>query len=220
MEAQAVRVYLNFDGSKAAFCCPECGQYANLYDRREVRAWRHLDSCQFLTYLVASLPRVSCKQHGILTPAVFWCEPNSRYTALFERFALDVLLATQVQGRAAKLLRLSGEQTAYLMRKAVARGLQRREASEAVAHLGLDEKAFQQGHTYATILTDLDGGRVIDLVIESVDILVDAVDQRMADPSSTGWSRQARSRSLASLPAAPLKRSAISSMRSVVLARG
>ena len=159
-----MRVYLNFDGSKAAFCCPECGQYANLYDRREVRQWRHLDSCQFLTYLVASLPRVSCKQHGILTPAVFWCEPNSRYTALFERFALDVLLCTQVQARAAKLLRLSGEQTAYLMRKAVTRGVERRDPTAVVAHVGLDEKAFQQGHTYATILTDLDAGRVLDLV--------------------------------------------------------
>ena len=157
-------MFLNFDGRSAHFCCPTCGQYANLYDRREVRQWRHLDSCQYQTYLVASLPRVSCKQHGILTPTVFWCEPNSRYTAEFERFALDMVLATQVQSRAAKLLRLSPEQTAYLMRKAVARGLQRRPATESVEHLGLDEKAFQQGHVYATILTDLDDGRVLDLV--------------------------------------------------------
>lgn len=164
LEAQAVRVSLNFDGRQAAFCCPKCGQYANLYDRREPRMWRHLDSCQFQTFLVASLPRVSCKEHGILTPSVFWCEPNSRYTALFERFAIDVLLATQVQARAAKLLRLSSEQVSYLMGKAVTRGLERRDPSQEVAHVGLDEKAFQQGHTYATILTDLDGGRVLDLV--------------------------------------------------------
>lgn len=164
IEAQTVRVYLDFDGSKAAFYCPTCGQYANLYDRREIRQWRHLDSCQFQTFLVASLPRVDCKQHGVQTPRVFWCEPNSRYTALFERFALDVLLATQVQAKAARLLRLSGEQVAYLMSKAVARGLQRRDPAQTVAHVGLDEKAFQQGHTYATLLTDLDQGRVIDLV--------------------------------------------------------
>jgi transposase len=164
IEAQAVRVYLDFHGPQAAFCCPECGQYANLYDRRETRQWRHLDSCQFQTFLVASLPRVSCKAHGILTPAVFWCEPNSRFTALFERFALDVLLATQVQAKAAKLLRLSGEQMAYLMGKAVARGLQRRDPTEAVAHVGVDEKAFAQGHQYATLLTDLDKGRGMDLV--------------------------------------------------------
>lgn len=164
IDAQAVRVYLDFDGQKTAFCCPECGQYANLYDRRPPRTWRHLDSCQFLTYLVASLPRVNCKTHGVHTVNVFWCEPDSRYTALFERFALDVLFATQVQSRAAKLLRLSAEQTAYLMQKAVARGLSRRDPQQAVAHVGIDEKAYQQGHTYATLLTDLDAGRVIDLV--------------------------------------------------------
>ena len=164
IEAQAVRVFLDFDGPKSDFCCPTCGQYANLYDRRETRQWRHLDSCQFQTFLVASLPRVCCQQHGILTPAVFWCEPNSRFTALFERFALDVLLATQVQARAARLLRLSGEQMAYLMSKAVARGLQRRDPAQEVAHAGIDEKAFQTGHQYATLLTDLDKGRVIDLV--------------------------------------------------------
>src|SRR4051794_36415474 len=123
---EIVRVFIDFDGPKASFCCPECGQYANLYDRRETRSWRHLDSCQFKTYLVASLPRVSCREHGVLTPKVFWCEPNSRYTALFERFALDVLQATQVQSRAARILRLSADQMEYLMHKAVARGLQRR----------------------------------------------------------------------------------------------
>ena len=31
-------------------------------------------------------------------------------------------------------------------------------------HLSLDEKAFHRGHEYASILTDLDAGRVIDLV--------------------------------------------------------
>lgn len=164
LKEEAVRVYVDFDGKKASFCCPECGQYANLYDRRETRSWRHLDSCQFQTYLVASLPRVSCRQHGVLTANVFWAEPNSRFTALFERFALDVLQATQVQKRAAQLLRLSADQVQYLMHKAVDRGLAKRSGSEPVIHAGLDEKSFQEGHHYATVLSDLDAGRVLDVV--------------------------------------------------------
>jgi transposase len=160
---EAVRVFIDFDGPKASFYCPECGQLGHLYDRREVRSWRHLDSCQFKTYLVASIPRVSCRKHGILTPKVFWCEPNSRFTAMFERFALDVLLATQVQSKAAKILRLSADQVEYLMHKAVARGLERRDRSETVEHVGLDEKSFQQGHSYATILSDLTQARVLDM---------------------------------------------------------
>jgi transposase len=164
LDDQAVYVYVDFEGSKAAFHCPECGAYANLYDRRETRMWRHLDSCQFQTYLVASLPRVRCREHGVLTANVFWCEPNSRFTALFERFALEVLRATQVQARAAQILRLSAEQVQYLMHKAVARGLSRRDPAQAIVHAGLDEKSFQQGHQYATILSDLDQGRVVEVI--------------------------------------------------------
>lgn len=163
-DALTVKVYLDFDGSKASFNCPVCNQYANLRDRRDMRSWRHLDSCQFQTYIITRLPRVRCKQHGDLTINVPWAEANSRFTLLFVRFAIDVLKATQVQARAAKLLRISADQISYLMRKAVERGLQRRSRSEEIKHLGLDEKAFHRGHEYASILTDLDAGRVIDLV--------------------------------------------------------
>jgi transposase len=164
LDDQVVYVYVDFEGSKAAFDCPKCGTYANLYDRRETRMWRHLDSCQFQTYLVASLPRVRCREHGVLTANVFWAEPNSRFTALFERFALEVLRATQVQARAAQILRLSADQIQYLMHKAVVRGLSRRDPAQAIVHAGLDEKSFQQGHQYATILSDLDQGRVVEVI--------------------------------------------------------
>ena len=36
-DALTVKVYLDFDGSKALFNCPVCSKYANLRDRREVR---------------------------------------------------------------------------------------------------------------------------------------------------------------------------------------
>lgn len=161
---QLVCVFIDFDGRKASFCCPECGQYANLYDRRETRLWRHLDSCQFKSYPVASLPRVSCRKHGVLTPKVFWCEPNSRFTALFERFALEVLQATQVQSQAAKILRLTPEQVEPLLEKAVARGLPRRDPDEKIEHASPDETSFQQGHSYAAVLSDLKQARDIEMV--------------------------------------------------------
>jgi len=165
----------DFDGRSANFACPECHQNANIYDRREKREWRHLDSCQFKTFLVASVPRVSCPKHGILTAPVFWSEANSRFTEMFETFALHVLLATQVQARAANLLRLSPGQIHDLMQRAVARGLLRRDTTEEIAHLSVDEKSFQEGHRYVSILSDPCVKRVLDLVEgrsqESVDEL-------------------------------------------------
>ena len=39
--------------------CPECGEIRPLYDHAEERIWRHLDSCQFKTFLHARIPRVT-----------------------------------------------------------------------------------------------------------------------------------------------------------------
>src|ERR1700691_5557563 len=53
--------------------CPECGKSAPGYDRRE-RRWRHLDTCQFQTILVAQVPRVECEVHGVKQVRVPWAE--------------------------------------------------------------------------------------------------------------------------------------------------
>jgi len=158
---QTVTVTLT-ETADTAWRCPTCGGPASLYDHREPRTWRHLDSCQFQTYLVAAVPRVCCPTHGVLTVVTPWSAPHSRYTLLFERFAIDLLLATQVQAKTAALLRLSASQVHDLMERAVARGLARR-ATTAVPHLTLDEKSFQHGHQYLTVLGDADDGRVLEV---------------------------------------------------------
>ena len=180
IEKSTVIVHLDYDitASNDSFLCPTCGCTARVYDRREERSWRHLDSCQFQTFLAASLPRVCCPTHGILTAKVFWAEPNSRFTLLFEAFAIAVLQATRVQSRAAQLLRLSPGQVHDLMGRAVERGLQRRDQPERTTplehfsgttpleHLSVDEKSHKAGHQYISVLSDPKGKRVLD-VIES-----------------------------------------------------
>jgi transposase len=38
---------------RTRFACPQCERELAVYDHCEERAWRHLDSCGFLTYLRA-----------------------------------------------------------------------------------------------------------------------------------------------------------------------
>jgi Transposase and inactivated derivatives len=76
---------------RTRFACPECERKLAVYDHSEERAWRHLDSCGFLTYLHAGPPRVDCPDHGVLQVRLPWAEPNSRFTMLFQRLAIDVL---------------------------------------------------------------------------------------------------------------------------------
>ena len=162
IEEIAVYIYL-VEAPDATWCCPTCGEPATLYDHREERIWRHLDSCQFQTYLVAAAPRVRCETHGVLTTDLPWSEPHSRFTLLFERFAIDILLATQVQAKTASLLGLTPSQVHDLMERAVLRGLKRRDEDEVIEHLTLDEKSFQHGHQYMTVLGDAIQGRVLDV---------------------------------------------------------
>src|SRR5439155_18205810 len=102
--------------------CPTCETALPLYDHSEERAWRHLDSCQFMTFLHARPPRVQCPEHGVVQVRLPWAEPRSRFTALFERLAIDVLKETDVLG-ATRILRVSWDEAWHLMERAVKRGL-------------------------------------------------------------------------------------------------
>lgn len=160
VKAQRVSVYA-VHRKDATFGCPECGAPSPLHDHDEERSWRHLDSCQFETHLRARVPRVRCDKHGVRQARVPWAEPKSRFTSLFERFAIDVLLETDVLG-AAKILRISWDQAHHIMERAVERGLARR-ASGEVRHMGVDEKAIAKRHRYATLLNDLDRSVVLEV---------------------------------------------------------
>ena len=88
MPGKRVEVVLVSDAAKLT--CPECGEACGRYDSRE-RRWRHLDTMQFQTVLVAEVPRVDCKKHGVKQVAVPWAEEGSRFTAMFEAVVIDWL---------------------------------------------------------------------------------------------------------------------------------
>lgn len=149
---------------RTRFICPECEAELAVYDHSEERAWRHLDSCAFLTYLNAAPPRVNCSKHGVRQVRLPWAEPHSRFTALFERLAIDVLKECDVLG-ASRLLRLSWDEAWHLMDRAVARGRAAKPAT-VPAHIGVDEKSAGRGQDYITVVSDLDAGTVEDIADE------------------------------------------------------
>ena len=144
--------------AKTRFRCPRCERELAVFDHLAERRWRHLDSCQFMTYLVARPPRIECPQHGRLQIELAWAGAGARFTNMFEALAIEVLLAASVK-RAAQLLRISWDEAWGLMGRAVARG--RRAKPNAVPeHLGVDEKAIAKGHRYMTLVCDLQAGSV------------------------------------------------------------
>jgi transposase len=158
LEESSVHVYLGH-GSAASWSCPECQQPCPLHDHEPERTWRHLDTCQDETVLHAQLPRTNCAVHGVRVVRVPWALPGSRFTLLFEGLAIAWLREAS-QRAVATRLGLTWNEVHGIMQRAVRRGLERR-AAEPLRHLGVDEKSFRKRHRYATLVNDLERGRVL-----------------------------------------------------------
>jgi hypothetical protein len=80
-------------------------------------------------------------------------------------FVIKLLGACPTTQAVCTLTRLSWSTVNAIMVSAVERGMLGR-TEEEISYLGTDEKSSERGHTYASILTDIDRSRVLDLVPE------------------------------------------------------
>ena len=157
ISAGEVTVYVEQEKG-ATQCCPTCGKVSPGYDSR-TRRWRHLDTCQYKTILVADVPRVECKVHGVITVSVPWAEPGSGFTSMFEALVIDWLKEASISA-VSRLMNLSWNAIDGIMQRAVERGLSRREEN-CVTQLGVDETAFRKRHDYVTIVSNQETGTVL-----------------------------------------------------------
>ncbi len=164
LDTENKRLTIDIHTSKGAkLPCPICNKLCSKEDSPSKRKWRHLDTMQFETIITCKVPRVRCPDHGVKTVKVPWASRYSRITLLFERFAIDVINSSKSITSAMKLLRLSWKQIHKIMKLAVARGLDRR-GNELIDYVGIDEKSFLKGHSYASILNNLDKNCVLDVI--------------------------------------------------------
>jgi transposase len=140
---------------------PDTGQKATIHDWRQ-RKWRHLDTCEYETWVVAEVPRVKLDSGKVETVRVPWAEQHGRFTIAMERQIIDILRDCPAVLRAAKIAGISRDQAQGVMDRAVKRGLERREL-EPLQLIGIDEKALRKRHKYATIITDLVSGCVVEI---------------------------------------------------------
>lgn len=143
--------------------CPLCGADCPEHDRQS-RRWRHLDTCQYQTILIAEVPRMKCSKHGVKQVSVPWADRGSRFTALFESLVL-AWLQEACTAAVADLCGLSWSVIDGIQQRAIRRGLKRRalegEPTGPPRHLGVDETSFQKRHEYVTVVCDQITGDVV-----------------------------------------------------------
>ncbi len=72
LEEKRVEIFLAYVATGGT--CPECGSDGPLADHAPERKWRHLDTMQFETILIAKTPRTQCPKCGVKTMTVPWAD--------------------------------------------------------------------------------------------------------------------------------------------------
>lgn len=142
--------------------CAECGELCERYDDEEdERVWRHGDVVFFPCYVHCRRPRTKCKKHGIHVVEAPWARKGSRYTLLFESYAMLFMRSMPVE-HARKLLRVSHTAMRRILKYWVEKAVENDDLSE-VSAICIDETSFKRGQSYVTVISDAIARRVIDV---------------------------------------------------------
>lgn len=137
---------------------------AKVYDYAPPRRWRHLDIMQYKTFINSRLPRIKTFDGKVKTMFPPWADKNERHSYLFEIAVIQLLLATRNQTQTTKLMRCSFDVVNRIMHNATKRGLERRKDEKGeIERVGIDEKSFRRGHSYASILSDTKRERILEV---------------------------------------------------------
>ncbi|MEG0996787.1 MAG: helix-turn-helix domain-containing protein, partial [Clostridia bacterium] len=122
--AKQVHVYVSAKKT-AKYACPICGELCERYDdEEEERVWQHGDVVYFPCFIHCKRPRVKCKKDGFRVVDAPWARRGSRFTLLFESYAM-LLLEAMTVNEARKLLRISHTALTHIMTYWVNRGIEK-----------------------------------------------------------------------------------------------
>lgn len=124
------------------------------YDHAPEREWQHLNWFNYRCYLVCSLPRYIASDGQPKTIDINFAPKSKGYTHLFAAHIIEALQKIKVQNTVAELFQTTPYIVRSIMETAVESGLEQRGEVDDLKYVSLDEKAYTQGHKYATILID------------------------------------------------------------------
>lgn len=142
--------------------CPHCGGKTLRYGYEPVeRTWRHGDCLFFPTFVHCKRPRVKCPKCGVIQVNAPFERPHSRFTLLFEGYAM-LLMADVPKRKLAEALRCNEKSLAAINNYWVHKSESKRSLAQ-VTHLAIDETSFTRGHEYVSIIIDALTHAVIDV---------------------------------------------------------
>ncbi len=134
--------------------CPQCGYSTpHRHNIREVQSdWRHLDLGVWRLEIRATLRRLVCPEHGVLTEGVPFARPGSDFTRDFEQ--LVAWLASKADKSAIeRMLRINWRTVGRIIERVTADELDP-DCLVDLSDISIDEVSWRKGHRYLTLVGD------------------------------------------------------------------
>ena len=140
--------------------CATCGSYDVHPRGSKLRTFKAPPWSSKRMEILFAVPRVECENCGEYRQVkIRFADPQKSYTRSFERYVLDLSKSMTIQDVATHL-GVSWD----LIKEIQKRNLHRKYARPKLKHirrLAIDEIAIAKGHTYVTIVMDLESGAVV-----------------------------------------------------------
>ena len=160
-EEMSVRIYVGVRKS-AAIACPVCASATKRYGyEKNERIWRHGDCLFYPCYVHCRRPKILCPNCGVKQVNAPFERKNSRFTLLFEGYAMLIMQDAPI-AKAAEWLRCDEKSLTRILRYWVKKAVDAMDLGDVIK-LALDETSFKKGHKYVTLVIDAVKRRTIDV---------------------------------------------------------
>ena len=144
--------------------CPYCSNGKKLprYDSsKKLSHWRSLDCGGIIVEIESESPRVTCPVHGVVTAAVPWAFPNSRFTRDFD-LTVAWMAGHLNKSAVSAYMRISWETVG----RCVSRAREYLEPDtlsrlDGLKRIGIDETSYSKGYKYITTVVNHDTNTVV-----------------------------------------------------------
>jgi transposase len=140
------------------FTVPGTASSYTAYDTVK-KTWRHLNFFEHECYLTGRIPRIKAEDGSIYTVEPDWSGMLNGFTLLFEALILQLATSMPVH-ELAKIIKVSDYKIWAILDKYVEQARELEEFTN-VNKIGMDETSIAKGHSYITMVVDLDTRRTI-----------------------------------------------------------
>ena len=140
--------------------CAEYGSRSVIKKGHFLREIRTLPIGKKKVYLAVHLHRLYCRDCGALKlEPLLLSDPKKRWTKALGRYIVDLLSRATIED-VAQHLGMSWDTVKEIHKQALAKRYNQRKIRH-LKYLGVDEVAVRKGHTYITVVVDLESGEVV-----------------------------------------------------------